>query len=82
MSTFILWNASLAQKANELSFFATATQWLYINRGTRDTIAEMLGDLGVKHFAFDKWTVDHFLTDYLLDEPLSDDWRDIGLHIS
>ena len=80
MASFILWNASFSQKTNELSFFATATQWLYINQGTRDMIAEMLEDLGIDRFAFDEWTINHFLTDYLLDRPISDNWKDIWLH--
>ncbi|HAX79994.1 MAG TPA: hypothetical protein DCY88_30205 [Cyanobacteria bacterium UBA11372] len=80
MSTFILWKASFDEKAKELSFFATATQWLYINQGTKKMIAEMLRDLGVEQFDFERRTIDHFLTDYLLDEPLSDDWRDIWAH--
>jgi len=82
MALFILWNALFDSKTKELSFFATALQGHYINNGTREMLAEMLGDMGVKYFAFDKWTVDHFLTDYLLDEPLSDNWRDIWVHTS
>jgi hypothetical protein len=82
MALFILWNALFDSKTKELSFFATALQGHYINNGTREMLAEMLGDMGVKYFAFDKWTVDHFLTDYLLDEPLSDNWRDIWAHTS
>lgn len=80
MPAFILWNALFESKTKELSFFSTAIQLLYINQGTRDTIAEMLDDLGVGQYSFDGWTVDHFVTDYLLDEPLSDDWRDIWAH--
>lgn len=80
MPAFILWNALFESKTKELSFFSTAIQLLYINQGTRDTIAKMLEDLGVGQYSFDRWTVDHFVTDYLLDEPLSDDWRDIWAH--
>jgi hypothetical protein len=77
MSLFILWNTLFYSKTKELSFFSTAIQLLYINKGTREMIAKLLNDLGVKQFTFDRWTIDPFLTDYLLDEPLSDDGRDI-----
>ncbi|MEG4323835.1 hypothetical protein QUB37_27300 [Microcoleus sp. AT3-A2] len=80
MPAFILWNALFEPKTKELSFFSTAIQLLYINKGTREMIAKMLEDLGVGQYSFDRWTVDHFLTDYLLDEPLSDNWREIWAH--
>jgi len=81
MPTFILSNASFNEEAKKLSFLATATQGLYINRGPKETIAEMLDDLGVGQSGFERWTVDHFVTYYLLDdEPPSDNWRDIWLH--
>ncbi|HBE20298.1 MAG TPA: hypothetical protein DEG17_25710 [Cyanobacteria bacterium UBA11149] len=80
MSSFILWNVSFDKKKKELSFFATAIKWLYINQGTEEMIAEMLGDLGLDGVDFDKWTIDHFITDYLSDDPLSHDWKDVWLH--
>lgn len=77
MENFILWSVSSDEKKSELSFFATAVNIQRINHGTQETIARMLNDLGSPEVSFERWIIDRFLTDYLIDYPLSDDWKDI-----
>lgn len=77
MENFILWSVSSDEKKSELSFFATAVNIQRINHGTQETIARMLNDLGSPEVSFERWSIHRFLTDYLIDYPLSDDWKDI-----
>ncbi|MEQ8973150.1 MAG: hypothetical protein RIE73_22445 [Coleofasciculus sp. C1-SOL-03] len=77
MENFTLWSVSLDKKINQLSFFATSTQIQRINKGTEEMMATMLKDLGIPEASFDRWSIDYFLTDYLMDYPPSDDWEDI-----
>lgn len=77
MENFILWSVSFDKKERELSFFATWVQVQRINKGTRKMVAEMIDDLGITGVSFEKWSVHHFLTNYLADNPDSDDWREV-----
>ncbi len=77
MENFILWSVSSDEKNSELSSFATAVQIQRINQGTQEAIAKMLNDLGSPEVSFEYWSIDRFVTDYLIDYPLSDDWKDI-----
>ncbi|MDY6784812.1 MAG: hypothetical protein SW833_20090 [Cyanobacteriota bacterium] len=77
MDNFILWNISYDDKINQLSFFATNTQIQRINKGTHEMISEMLNDLGISEAVFEQWEIDFFVTDYLMDFPLSDNWKEI-----
>jgi hypothetical protein len=77
MAGFILWSASLTETAAELSFFATSTGFKRIQRGTTAMLTDMLAALGLAGVSFRQWEVDYFVTHYLMDEPPSDNWRDI-----
>ena len=77
MENFILWNVSSDEKINQLSLFATSVQIPRINKGTQKMLVEMLNDLGSPEVNIEGWTIDNFLTDYLMDYPPSDDWEDI-----
>lgn len=77
METYLLWSPSLDEKATTLSFFATAVNIQRIANGTREIIEAMLKDLGIQNAAFQTWTTtNRFITNYLTDDPDSDDWRD------
>lgn len=77
MDNFILWSVSLEEEKQMVSFFATSVQVQRINQGTEEMIAEMLEDLGASEVSFEQWSIDRFVTDYLVDRPYSDNWRDI-----
>jgi len=76
MENFILWSVSIDQATPRLSFFASAVNLQLINQGTHEMVTRMLADLGLPGVTFEKWTVRHFLTNYLADDPNSDDWED------
>jgi hypothetical protein len=75
MENFILWSVS-AESPHTLSFFATPANVPLIQDGTAAMLSEMLADLGLAGAAFTQWTVARFVTNYLMDSPPSDDWRD------
>jgi hypothetical protein len=77
MENFILWSVSLEEKKQIVSFFATSLQLKRINQGTEEMIAEMLDDLGAEEVSFEQWSIDRFVTDYLVDLPYGENWRDI-----
>ncbi|HAX77055.1 MAG TPA: hypothetical protein DCY88_14760 [Cyanobacteria bacterium UBA11372] len=77
MENFILWSVSFDEQVRELSFFATPVQIKRINKGTQEMVREMINDLGISPSPFEKWTVDHFFTNYLMDYPPSENWEDI-----
>lgn len=77
MENFILWSVSLEEEKQMVSFFATSVQVQRINQGTEEMIAEMLEDLAASEVSFEQWSIDRFVTDYLVDRPYSDNWRDI-----
>ena len=73
MENFILYNA--ASEKNQVTFEAS---WVHIQRialGTDEMIAEMLGTLGVTDRKVEQWELRKYLTNYLSDEPESDDWE-------
>ena len=76
METYLLWSPSLDENATTLSFFATAVNIQRIANGTHEMLEAMLKDLGVQNASFQKWTTDRFITNYLTDDPDSDDWQD------
>ncbi|HAG83326.1 MAG TPA: hypothetical protein DCL61_19825 [Cyanobacteria bacterium UBA12227] len=77
MENFILWSVSSDEKINQLSFFATSVQIQRINKGTQEMVAKMLNDLSSPEVSVEEWSIDNFLTDYLMDYPPSDNWEDI-----
>src|ERR1700692_4900699 len=77
MENYILWSVSATGDPSELSFFATSVHVQRINRGTKEMIVEMLADLGIANFAFEKWSIHPFFTNYMADEQESEDWEDI-----
>jgi hypothetical protein len=79
MENFILWNLSHNKTNQELSFFATSIQIQKINQGTEEMLNQMLEDLALSNISYQKWTVKHFVTNYLMDFPPSDNWQDIWL---
>jgi hypothetical protein len=77
MENFILSSVSFNEEVRELSFFATPVHIKRINKGTQEMITEMIEDLGISEVSFERWNVDHFVTNYLMDHPPSEDWKDI-----
>ncbi|HBE16722.1 MAG TPA: hypothetical protein DEG17_07990 [Cyanobacteria bacterium UBA11149] len=77
METFILWSPSFDERVRELSFFATEVQIQRINQGTQEMLQEMLHDIGISGVDVENWTINPFLTNYLMDEPPSSNWKDI-----
>src|SRR5215467_11881837 len=76
METYLLWSPAYLEAERTLSFFATEVNIQRIARGTREMIEQMLKDLGIADAAFESWTVRRFLTNYLTNDPDSEDWRD------
>jgi|SRR5215213_5263 len=77
METYLLWSPSLDEKRTTLSFLATAVNIQRIAKGTQEMIEGMLTNLGVENVSFQTWTTDNrFITNYLTDDPESDDWQD------
>lgn len=79
MENFILSSVSFDEQVRELSFFATPIQLQRINKGTQEMVTEMIEDLGISGVSFEQWNVDHFVTNYLMDHPPSDNWKDIWI---
>lgn len=77
MDRFILWSVSFDKENCDLSFFATQVQVPCINKGTQEMILDMLLDLGIITPYIGQWSIEPFLTNYLVDEPKSDNWEDI-----
>ncbi len=75
METYLLWSPALDEKATTLSFFATAVNIQRIAKGTPEMIEAMLKDLGV-HDGVQTFSTSRFITNYLTDDPDSDDWQD------
>ena len=76
METYLLWSPSLDEKATKLSFFATAVNIQRIAKGTPEMIGAMLNDLGVHDGVQTFSTTNRFITNYLTDDPDSEDWQD------
>jgi hypothetical protein len=77
MENFLTWSVSLEKEKQMISFFATSLQFKRINQGSEEMIAKMLSDLGASEVFFEQWSIARFVTDYLVDRPYSDNWRDI-----
>jgi hypothetical protein len=73
MENFILHTLEAKQKT--IRFFAAWVALQRIARGTDEMIEEMLTELEVKDRRVEKWTISHCLTNYLSDEPDSDNWK-------
>jgi len=76
METYLLWSPSLDEKGQQLSFLATAVNIQRIAKGTSEMIGAMLAELGVRDVPVQTWTINRFITNYLTDDPDSDDWQD------
>lgn len=78
---FILYSPSFDAHTQSLSFFAMKLQLRGIYRGNLPMVATMVGDItGQRDLPFTQWRLEHCVTDYLMDHPPSDNWRDIWLH--
>ena len=75
MDNFILWSISNNIQTQELSFFATSVQAQRIHLGTSSMLNEMLEDLEIKKVEFSKWSINHFATNYLMDDSVSESWN-------
>ena len=73
METYFLWRILRNTRATSLSVFATLANIQRINEGTREMIEGMLEDLKAPDLRFSAWTIDHFITNYLADDP-DGDW--------
>jgi len=77
MENFILYN--VAAEGREVSFEAS---WVHVQRiakGTDEMVGEMLQDVGVRDRKIESWTLRHFLSNYLSDDPRSDDWSEVWI---
>lgn len=72
MENFILYNLGSAGK--HVRFEAMPIHVQQINHGTDAMVGEMLGDLGIAS-AVQSWKLRHYFSDYLSDDPQSDDWQ-------
>ena len=77
MENYILWSPSFDKKTHETSFFVAPINVQRVAKGTSGMVAEMLADLGVKDAPIKRWSVRHFLTNYMTDEPDAEDWEEV-----
>jgi hypothetical protein len=77
MENFILHTVEAEQST--VRFLAAWVALQRIAHGTDEMIDEMLTELEVKDRKVKKWTISHVLTNYLSDEPDSDDWKLVWL---
>ncbi len=77
MENYILWSPSFDKKTHETSFFVAPINVQRVAKGTSGMVAEMLADLGVKDAPIKRWSIRHFLTNYMTDEPDAEDWEEV-----
>lgn len=76
MENFILWSVSFDSSSQKLSFFASSVHRKGINEGTDEMITQMLDDLEYSDVPYTAWSIHPCITNYLLDNPPSDNWED------
>jgi hypothetical protein len=79
MENFLLWNFSFDPKSYDLTFFST---WVHIQRiksGTTEMVTEMIEDITNEKIKIKDWSLHHLVTNYITDNPESDDWRNVWM---
>jgi hypothetical protein len=76
VENFNLWNAWIDGDRMTITFFATSCGLQRINKGTPEMVKEMLGDIGASKAEVSGWKLEFFATDYVSDDPDSEDWED------
>ena len=74
MENYILWGATAAD--NALALLVTRVNLQRIGKGTREFVHALLEELGIDAMPKEWRIAAHFITDYLTNDPDSNEWED------